>query len=528
MLILNILLLITLWNLIISTINLKYGLKNNKFYCGVIGFSGSNEFDKSKIETLMLWNSLLRGEDATGMYTPKSGVVKNSNPAYKFIIDKDTTIQKDKVFIGHVRSATRGSKVDKNAHPFKEGNLVLVHNGTITNPWTLCNHYKLSTSDYDVDSHAICAILAKEKKPDVLSQIEGGAAIVFTDVTKPDIIYVFKNKERPLFKGFIDGNMYISSIEESLKYIGCKHIKSFEDDILFTIKDGLIKNRLPIVHKPLPIANTYNNHHNYNFSNINNNNINNNALKGYNYYVNNIDNFLGMYLRATGTYSFWASKPVDVRYGKYYFVEGIGDNSRLVIRDESNNVVEVGLGVFDYEECYLTINKKILFLNDLKAKNGDVILFKKGDISIIKSIDYEKALVNVYSPVAQAIYNVDFKYIRALTKRDEWDINKNLNNIKNNKCDFPPIDEDTPIDNQLDEDDDDNYYDSLFNSEDMRVALEQQNQYLEDLLEFGSKAVKEENIKEFNKIIFDTQSHLVNMADLLVTIEKEEEETENA
>ena len=50
--------------------------KTNRLYCGLIGFSGKTNFDKEKINLLMLWNSFERGKDATGIYTPKNGLVK--------------------------------------------------------------------------------------------------------------------------------------------------------------------------------------------------------------------------------------------------------------------------------------------------------------------------------------------------------------------------------------------------------------------------------------------------------------------
>jgi len=41
--------------------------------CGQLGYSGTKPFDIEKIKLLTLWNSLERGEDATGFYSPLNG-----------------------------------------------------------------------------------------------------------------------------------------------------------------------------------------------------------------------------------------------------------------------------------------------------------------------------------------------------------------------------------------------------------------------------------------------------------------------
>jgi len=141
--------------------------------CGLTGFSGKKKFNKDKVKSLMLWNSLERGKDSTGIYTPLNGLLKEADEAYKFLIK--TKFEEDRLFIGHVRASTVGAKSKENAHPFMEENIILAHNGTLTNHWALCHKYKLSMQDYNVDSHVIAAILGKEKNFNVIKEIDGAA-----------------------------------------------------------------------------------------------------------------------------------------------------------------------------------------------------------------------------------------------------------------------------------------------------------------------------------------------------------------
>ena len=75
--------------------------------CGILGWSGKTNFNKDKIKLLYTYNSLKRGEDALGMYSPLNGVFKKSGNPISIIPKME--IKEDNYFIGHVRAATVGA-----------------------------------------------------------------------------------------------------------------------------------------------------------------------------------------------------------------------------------------------------------------------------------------------------------------------------------------------------------------------------------------------------------------------------------
>ncbi|MDR1606556.1 MAG: glutamine--fructose-6-phosphate transaminase (isomerizing) [Streptococcaceae bacterium] len=125
--------------------------------------------------------------------------------------------------IGHTRWATHGKPAAHNAHPHtsSDGRFVLVHNGVIENYLALKQDY-LSADHFDGETdtevavHLIAALAEQEgldtleafKK--ALTLIEGSYAFALMDRTRPDVIYVAKNKS-PLLIGLGDGYHMVCS-----------------------------------------------------------------------------------------------------------------------------------------------------------------------------------------------------------------------------------------------------------------------------------------------------------------------------
>ncbi len=195
-------------------------------------------------------NSYERGTDATGLYSPLNGIKKSLTKGSEFVVKEWDKVKPDKLFIGHVRSRTYGLNTIENAHPFERGDCVLLHNGTINNPWPLLRKRSIAWNNINVDSDALAVCIDHDKNLDVLKEISGGAALLICDKSAIGKLYVFRNKERPLFSGYIKSNMYISSIEESLQLIGCSDIKEFKEDHLYTIQDGNVLKSIKIKNTP--------------------------------------------------------------------------------------------------------------------------------------------------------------------------------------------------------------------------------------------------------------------------------------
>lgn len=510
--------------------------------CGLIGFSGPKKFNKDKIELLMLWNSLERGEDSTGFYSKINGVQKKAETAHLFL--RANELKEDTTLIAHVRAATTGAKTDYNAHPFQEGNIVLAHNGTLKNPWLICSHYGLKSNDYNVDSHVICAVLNKEKKPDVLSKIEGGAAFLFTDTTKKDVLYVFKNKDRTLYKGTIDGCMYISSIEESLVFIGCLNVKPFDDDVLYTIVKGEIINRLPIKNDPLkPEITIYSRHDAYNrHSTIGYQgpmSSGNTIQATYAFYHKHAHLYNGMLVRAAKTLSSYGHKACYITYGLWYRVISVNsDNSFLTIVDDKSMSCELALSNFDYEESLMQDGTRVLFLTNIvvKGSNPEIPLFYANDAANISDIDYSKRKAKIFSNLTKEYYLISFDHIRALTKRDIIENNKKNKlavvtpdpNSKDDKKDLQDaLEEDIDElinDEGLNDDDgeEDEFFDIMYNSAEIEEFVAKQNEFTEELLDFGVKNIKAEAKPEFISTIHKMQNHLISIGDMLIKVNKDE------
>lgn len=232
---LNAILIILLWNSVVG----RKRCQNNLF-CGIVGFSGPKDrnLNIDKIKLLLFYNQE-RGKDSLGFYTPKEGIYKEIGKPEDQMAKASFSIPESNLFIGHLRAATVGEVNKNNAHPFEYGNIVLLMNGTLTNHWALARQYELVQKDYDVDTQVVASIINKTQSKDVLGKVIGGCAILYVD-TKTEKMYAFTNGQRPLFRGTLNGCMYISSIENSLKMIGCLDVKTFKDNYFYEIQGGRI------------------------------------------------------------------------------------------------------------------------------------------------------------------------------------------------------------------------------------------------------------------------------------------------
>ena len=81
--------LVTLITIINSIIFLIKGNNYSIFYCGIIGYSSAKKKYPSllKLRFLLYFNSVERGRDATGIFTPLTGIIKKAIAAREFIND---------------------------------------------------------------------------------------------------------------------------------------------------------------------------------------------------------------------------------------------------------------------------------------------------------------------------------------------------------------------------------------------------------------------------------------------------------
>lgn len=261
--------------------------KHNILSCGLFGWAGKNveKFNKDKFDKLGILN-VERGKSSCGISFDgdiQIGIDSEKH-YYDFIIERKIKPKRFPVVIGHTRQSSVGLVNVFNAHPFgfgdNDGDYIFIgaHNGTLKNHKDLAKTYEIEESieshHYDkdnkeivvkrdkIDSEILLEIIYKHRNFKVLSEYIGGAALVFTDTTNPNVLYLFKGKskdyqysnfettERPLFVYVENKNsMYFSSLEDSLKTIGGNdnNITDIDSNTIYKITDGDFNNAEKIV-----------------------------------------------------------------------------------------------------------------------------------------------------------------------------------------------------------------------------------------------------------------------------------------
>lgn len=173
--------------------------------CGLVGLiarsSGGFPAFADDLFTLMVQYDSIRGPDSTGVMGITKGkeidVIKGDADGYVFTQTKNYLrfykhiYQTYAAVFGHNRKATVGKVTPHNAHPFQEGNITLMHNGTIRNKEAL-------DKEVEVDSHAIAMTLAKKDAKAALGSINGAYALIWYDKSS-HTIQLARNNERPLY-----------------------------------------------------------------------------------------------------------------------------------------------------------------------------------------------------------------------------------------------------------------------------------------------------------------------------------------
>lgn len=419
-------LIVALVNTISFGIN-KFVLKRNfnTLFCGIIGYSAKKNSNPDKLALLMLHNSLKRGEDNTGIYTLETGTVKTKKNATDFL--SDYSLPKTHLFIGHVRKQSVGSKEEKNAHPFEFDNIVLVHNGTLKNHWTMLRDSGYDFKDYDTDTQVLAKLLDDDSKKEqkvfsTLSEYEGAAALLFTDKRQSEILYAYRNSERPLFHGFNDGCLYISSLKESLQIISCTDIDEFPPYYLHTIKGGKVTSSVYYKEKIAATTSFYNRDYGTNITNVKYKDVDSNidqfvkTIKSTEKITTDmlVDRWVTAAIDINNSYGDINNK-VKVTKGKWY---QICDNSTsndydLQFVDDAGNTVWHNKYMFNTDNIAYPngFAEAVINIFDDTLKTTDVVITKGTIISIAPNaiIDKDNKLSCVYN---DEIYDIDINCIR--------------------------------------------------------------------------------------------------------------------
>lgn len=522
--------------------------------CGLIGYSGKTECDQRTIELLIAWNALKRGEDATGIYSPVNGVKKTlmSGDFYITHVVKDYFVP-DNLIIGHVRQATIGAKDNiDNAHPFKRGNFILAHNGTLKNHRDLLFKYGRNLEQsFNVDSDCVAgAMEACDDIATVLSEINGAGAFLIHDERKKGDLYIFRNKERPLFRGYDDdGGMYISSIPEPLYFAGLDKIKEFKEDMLYCVNGGVFSSNKAktkkIVNTPYSRPSTsHYSHRDFSWEDneealnavcgyypdrnktllqnpvvplvLDNKSTSQNARKPKEY-----DLFENLWLRAKVSinyYDTYFGQRVTLDYGKYYFIASDSNNNKRLWMQNGDDYIEVDKSMFMMSDvitakdlvCLLEDgvedpttqnaigNKGDVFEVSMIYSDSDVLLYKHGAGHPNPRVGYcRKRQLRKLTSVEKELYITEYNNVLREAQIAIESVNQNI-------IDFPTAEDMGDDNNQI-----------IVNEKGIITFFEKLDDMLEEARDYAHKNPNDsDNIKlRLTKIIdyqFNEREKLVN------------------
>jgi len=209
--------------------------------CGFVGviseaplFSNDLRFMRSGLVA-----DQVRGRDGTGImygtkYRSSYGFVKHADCGSLFI-DNPRAVKElnnghrgKRFMIGHNRAATAGSCTTDNAHPFKAGHILLMHNGSLDYGW----EKQYQGANTEVDSAALAWALSLTDDPkEVLEKIDGAFMLIWKN-TNTGNLYMARNDERPMWlcKDVHGKTLYLASEKGMLTWLMERNnIKPSED-----------------------------------------------------------------------------------------------------------------------------------------------------------------------------------------------------------------------------------------------------------------------------------------------------------
>lgn len=208
--------------------------------CGIVLVGSSTFLSLTEVSLFenLLYMDVIRGVHGTGVIAGYhfsdtklnyaiSGKSAEASPAFmasdtwssikqqEYKTTINTVAKKNPYFlVGHNRHATCGAKTAENAHPFVNGPVTLVHNGTLKNQSLLPND-----KPYEVDSENICYSINAIGAAETIQKLNGAFTLIWHD-DRDKTLNIIRNEQRPfhLAKSY-SGTWFGASEEEMLMWM---------------------------------------------------------------------------------------------------------------------------------------------------------------------------------------------------------------------------------------------------------------------------------------------------------------------
>ncbi len=227
--------------------------------CGIVGVSN---FDRAaEMAYLGLYALQHRGQEATGIAAVHDGRA-TLHKAHGLVMDGFNDQVLDglggRSAIGHTRYSTAGGKGLENAQPimvrYHQGDLVLVHNGNLTNALTVREELVREGALFQssVDSEVIVHLIARsrmatpdEQIHDALSQLVGAFCVI---LSVGDTMYGARDPWgfRPLVIGRKDDGYVLASETCALDLIGAQLVEEVRPGEIVKIENGVLTTLPPL------------------------------------------------------------------------------------------------------------------------------------------------------------------------------------------------------------------------------------------------------------------------------------------
>lgn len=214
--------------------------------CGILGFIDPKLKIDAGTKRMLAWLNQSRGTDGHGFVIGNKGERLWGFKDGQSIVDAMKGVERSKRFeklnsqlvLGHTRRASTSIKGSasstNNSHPFQVGNIILAHNGFISNHAEIAaelkqfDEYKEIAETYQVDSNIAAAAVSKWGF-DALGRIQGKASMWWINSESPTTIYAWCwDQDFAFFEG--DECFVFSSDVEHLKACGFHGAKVLAKD----------------------------------------------------------------------------------------------------------------------------------------------------------------------------------------------------------------------------------------------------------------------------------------------------------